>query len=325
MSSPDASGTGSSAPQESQLPNDPALWPDLPYESWTDTRETLHMWTQVAGKVALALCPMQNHWWQIALHVTPRGLITPNIPYAGLSFTIEFDLAGHALNLADSAGRRLSFPLYPRSVADFYKELMSLLGKLGIRVQINTLPQEVPNPIPCDQDVLHCSYDKEYVDRFRRILVLTEQVFQAFRGPFLGKCSPVNFWWGSFDLAVTRFSGRLAPVRPGASLIDREAYSHECSSAGFWPGSGRVLEPAYYAYTVPAPAGIETYPVQPAAAAFNEQMGEFILPYASVRGSERPAEALMNFLQTTYEAGADLGNWDRLALERQPDKKSGII
>jgi uncharacterized protein DUF5996 len=292
------------------------IWPSLPYEAWKDTYETLHMWTQIAGKIRLALSPMINHWWQVTLYVTPRGLTTSAIPYETRTFEILFDFLNHnlAVNTSDGATRYMA--LYSRSVADFYRELMAILRALGIEVQINPTPQEVPNPIACNIDTAHASYDPEYANRFWRILVQTDSVFKEFRGRFVGKCSPVQFFWGSFDLAVTRFSGRRAPARPGADHIQREAYSHECSSTGFWPGSGSMLAPAYYAYTVPAPDGLAQARVRPDSAYYDAQMGEFLLRYDDVRHAADPAAVLLDFLQSTYEAGANLGRWDRAALER---------
>ncbi|HEX6606450.1 MAG TPA: DUF5996 family protein [Chloroflexia bacterium] len=292
------------------------IWPALDYEAWQDTYETLHMWTQIVGKIRLALSPMVNHWWQITLYVTPRGLTTSAIPYGPRTFEILFDFLNHNLGVYTSDGATRYMALYPRSVADFYRELMAILSTLGINVQINPTPQEVPNPIACNIDTVHAAYDAEYANRFWRILVQTDSVFKEFRGRFLGKCSPVHFFWGSFDLAVTRFSGRRAPDRPGADHIQREAYSHECSSAGFWPGSGSMLAPAYYAYTVPAPDGLPQARIRPDSAYYDTALGEFLLRYDDVRRAADPRAMLLDFLQSTYEAGADLGRWDRAALER---------
>ena len=292
------------------------VWPSLPYAAWRDTYETLHMWTQIAGKIRLALSPMINHWWQVTLYVTPRGLTTSPIPYDTRTFEIQFDFVDHHLTVNTSDGTTRYMGLYPRTVADFYQELMSMLRALGIDVQINTTPQEVPNPIACNLDTVHASYDEDYANRVWRILVQTDRVFKEFRGRFLGKCSPVHFFWGSFDLAVTRFSGRRAPPRPGADHIQREAYSHECSSAGFWPGSGSLLAPAYYAYIVPAPAGLSQAAIHPDRAYYDPQMGEFLLLYDDVRHAADPRATLLDFLQSTYAAGADLGGWDRRAVER---------
>ncbi len=292
------------------------VWPSLPYAEWRDTYETLHMWTQIVGKIRLALSPMVNHWWQVTLYVTPRGLTTSPIPYGTHSFEIVFDFIDHHLTVYASDGATRYMGLYPRTVADFYRELMSLLRSLGIQVKINTTPQEVPDPIACDIDTVHASYDEEYANRFWRILVQTDRIFQVFRGRFIGKCSPVHFFWGSFDLAVTRFSGRRAPERPGADPITREAYSHECSSVGFWPGSGTLLAPAYYAYMAPEPPGLSQARVRLDSAYYDPQIKEFLLMYDDVRNAAEPGATLIDFLQTTYEAGADLAGWDRPALER---------
>ncbi|HST04016.1 MAG TPA: DUF5996 family protein [Chloroflexia bacterium] len=291
-------------------------WPSLPYDDWKDTYETLHMWTQIVGKIRLALSPLINHWWQVTLYVTPRGLTTSPIPYGSRTFEIIFDLIDHNLEVRVSDGRTRYMGLHPRSVADFYQELMSILRALGIEVAIYTKPQEVPNPIACDIDTVHASYDEEYAGRFRKILIETDSIFKEFRGRFIGKCSPVHFFWGSFDLAVTRFSGRRAPEQPGADHVQGEAYSHECSSAGFWPGSGSLPSPAFYAYTVPVPLETDKAHVRPDAAHYDPQLGEFILLYDDMRSAPDPKVALLDFLQSTYEAGADLAGWDRRALER---------
>ncbi len=294
------------------------LWPALPLAAWQDTYETLHMWTQIVGKVRLALSPPLNHWWAVTLYVTPRGLTTSPIPYGARTFEVTFDFLDHILWVRTSDGARRAMALYPRSVADFYREFMAILRALGIDVAINTLPQEVANPVPCDEDHEHASYDAAAATRCWRILAQSDRVLQQFRARFLGKCSPVHFFWGSFDLAVSRFSGRRAPARPGADRVTREAYSHEVSSCGFWPGtpSGPIREPAYYAYIVPAPPGFAEAAVRPAAAAYNREMGEFILPYEAVRNAADPDAALLDFAQSTYEAGAQLAGWDRAALER---------
>jgi len=296
------------------------IWPSLPYEAWKDTYATLHMWTQIVGKIRLALSPMVNHWWHVTLSVTPRGLTTPPIPFGTTTFEIVFDFIDHNLSVHTSDGTTRVMGLQPRSVADFYGELMAMLRSLGIDVTINTTPQEVPSPIPCDTDTMHASYDDVYANRFWRILVQTDSIFKEFRGHYVGKCSPVHFFWGSFDLAVTRFSGRRAPERPGADAITREAYSHECSSAGFWPGSGNLLAPAYYAYTVPAPSGLSSARIRPDGAYYDAHLGEFILLYDDVRNAADPRATLLDFLQTTYEAGAELGGWDRPSLERSWDR-----
>jgi len=294
-----------------------AEWPALPYEEWRDTYETLHMWTQIVGKIRLALSPMVNHWWHVTLYVTPRGLTTSPIPYGNRTFEIDFDFIDHTLAVQTSDGQVRYVGLHPRTVADFYRELMAVLRSLGIEVTINTLPQEVANPIACDIDTVHASYDEEYVGRLRHILLNTDSVFKEFRGRFIGKSSPVHFFWGAFDLAVTRFSGRRAPERAGADNVQREAYSHECNSAGFWPGSGSLIEPAYYAFMYPVLPGIETAPIRPEGAYFDRELGEFILPYDVVRKTSNPRETLLEFLQSAYGAGADLAGWDRSSLERQ--------
>ncbi len=299
-------------------PSHDDLWPELPLTAWQNTYQTLHMWTQIVGKVQLALNPPVNHWWSVALYVTPRGLTTSSIPYGARIFDVAFDFVDHALwvRASDGASRRLA--LYPRSVADFYREFMAMLHALDIYVTINPLPQEVPNPIRCDEDYEHCFYDAAYATRWWHILVQSDRVLQQFRARFLGKCSPVHFFWGSFDLAVSRFSGRPAPARPEADHITREAYSHEVSSCGFWPGTpgGPVEEPAYYAYSVPEPAGLTDSIILPAAASYNRELGEFILPYEAVRTADHPDAMLLDFAQSTYEAGANLAGWDRAALER---------
>jgi hypothetical protein len=294
-------------------------WPSLPYEEWQDTYATLHMWTQIVGKIRLALSPWVNHWWQVTLYVTARGLTTTPIPYgaengAGM-FEILFDFIDHSLAVHTSSGQSRTMGLYPRSVADFYRELMSILRSLGVEVKINTTPKEVPNPIAFEIDTLHGSYDQNFANKFWRILVQSDSVFKEFRGRFVGKCSPVHFFWGSFDLAVTRFSGRRAPERPRADYVTREAYSHECSSAGFWPGGASVLAPAYYAYMSPAPPGLSQTSIRPDCAYYDSQMGEFLVLYDDVRKSGAPRETLLNFLQSTYEAGANLARWDRTELE----------
>ena len=249
------------------------VWPALPYDEWKDTYDTLHMWTQIAGKVRLELSPMVNHWWQVALHVTPRGLTTTPIPYGGRTFEIQFDLIDHNLAILTSDGAARYMSLYPRTVADFYRELMSILKALGLEVRLFTKPQEVPDPILFEEDTAHASYDEEYANRLLRILVETDSVFKEFRGRFTGKASPVLFYWGSFDLSMARYSGRRAPERPGADLIQREAGSHEYYAAGFWPGSGSVLAPAYYAYIAPEPVGLRDVPVRPEGAHFDTEMG----------------------------------------------------
>ena len=291
-------------------------WPPLPLDEWRDTYATLHMWTQIVGKVRLALSPPVNHWWQVPLYVSPRGLTTSAVPYGRGSFEIEFDFVDHALVFDTSDGARRSLPLSPRPVAEFYREVMEALGSLGVHVEIYTMPVEVPDPVRFTEDYQHASYDADAARRFWRVLLRADRVFKEFRGRFLGKCSPVHFFWGSFDLAVTRFSGRRAPEREGADAITREAYSHECISHGFWPGGGAVPGAAFYSYTAPEPEGLKTAEVRPAPAFYSAEMSEFLLMYDDVRAAGRPEEALTEFLQSTYEAGANLAGWDRAALER---------
>jgi hypothetical protein len=292
------------------------VWPSLPLEEWKDTYATLHMWTQIVGKIRLVQSPLVNHWWNVPLYVTPRGLTTTAIPHGARSFEIDFDFISHRLDIKTDDGQSRSLALRPRSVADFYRELMATLRELGLEVSIRAKPDEVPDPIPFDQDEQHASYDAEYANRWWRIMLQSDRVFKEFRSRFIGKCSPVHFFWGSFDLAVTRFSGRRAPEREGADSITREAYSHEVISHGFWPGSGNVLEPAFYSYTAPEPKGLPEAKIRPAEAFYNAGTSGFILPYEAVRTAADPDRVLMEFLQSTYEAGATLANWDRAALER---------
>jgi len=294
----------------------PNGWPELPLSAWADTYATLHMWTQIVGKVRLALSPRMNHWWEVPLYVNARGLTTSAIPYGDGIFEVQFDFIDHELKVQTSWGPSKSLPLKAQSVADFYAAFMSALGELNIEVKIWTTPVEVPDPVPFEKDKQHASYDREYAHRFWRILILCQNVFQEFRARFIGKDSPVHFFWGSFDLAVTRFSGRRAPVRAGADPVTREAYSHEVISAGFWPGGGEVKGPAFYAYAAPEPAGFAEQPVQPAAALYHPQLKEFLLMYDDVRAATAPRDALLAFLQSTYEAGANLAKWDRKELER---------
>src|SRR5216684_1954418 len=284
----------------------PNSWPELPLDAWQDTYATLHMWTQIVGKVRLALSPRINHWWEVPLYVNARGLTTSAIPYGDGIFEVQFDFIEHKLDIQTSWGAAKTLPLKPQSVAEFYAAFMSGLGSLGIEVRIWTMPVEVPNPVPCDRDTEHASYDSEYAHRFWRILILCENIFQEFRAGFIGKSSPVHFFWGSFDLAVTRFSGRRAPERPGADVITREAYSHEVISVGFWPGGGDVKDAAFYAYAAPEPAGFGDRPVRPEKAFYSKQMNEFFLMYDDVRTAASPRDALLEFCQSTYEAGADL-------------------
>ncbi len=303
------------------LPASQQRWPELPAAAWRETRDTLHLWTQVVGKVRLARTPWLNHSWHVALYVTARGLSTSPIPDGGRSFEIEFDFIDHALWVRTSDGENRRLALAPMPVADFYAELMAMLGALGIAVAINSMPCEIANAVPFEQDQVHRAYDPVYAGRFFRVLASAHQVFSAFRTGFLGKASPVHFFWGSFDLAVTRFSGRRAPPHPGGvphlpDSVAREAYSHEVSSAGFWPGGGGPMEEAaFYAYAYPAPEGFAAARVAPAAAYFSAELGEFLLPYEAMRAASDPDAALMAFLQSTYDAAADLARWDRAALD----------
>ena len=296
-------------------------WPGLPLDEWKGTYATLHMWTQVAGKVRFALSPWVNHSWHVTLYVTSRGLTTSPIPYGERTFEIKFDFIDHRLVVETSGGDVKHIELRPRSVADFYGEVMSSLRSLGMDINIHTLPNEVADPVPFEKDVEHKSYDPEYANRFWRVLVQTDRVFKEFRAKFIGKCSPVHFFWGSFDMAVTRFSGRTAPPHPGGvphlpDVVAREAYSHEVSSCGFWPGGGPIPYPVYYSYAYPAPEGFKDARVRPSAAFYSADLGEFLLPYDEVRKAEKPDTVLLDFLQSTYEAAADLAKWDRPALER---------
>ena len=295
-------------------------WPALPYEAWADTCATLHMWTQVVGKIRLALAPWVNHWWQVPLYVDQRGLTTSPIPYGERTFQIDFDFVDHQLKIHCDGGTTRVVPLAPRTVADFHHEVMAALRSLHVHVKIWTTPVEVADPIPFEKDTVHAAYDPEAAHRFWRALVQADRVMKAFRGGFTGKCSPVHFFWGSFDLAVTRFSGRVAPPHPGApgvaDRITREAYSHEVSSAGFWPGNAAFPTPIFYAYAYPEPPGFREAAVRPEAAFYSADFGEFMLKYDDVRAAERPDDALLAFLQSTYDAAADLGRWDRAALER---------
>jgi len=291
-------------------------WPELPLEAWQDTYATLHMWTQIVGKVRLALSPRVNQWWEVALYVNARGLTTSPIPYNGRNFDVQFDFIDHKLIIQTSWGTSKTLALKARSVADFYAEFMAALRSVGIEVKIWTMPVEVPNPVRFTSDTQHASYDPEYAHRFWEILVLCDDIFKEFRVGFIGKNSPVHFFWGSFDFCVTRFSGRRAPERVGADAVTREAYSHEVISAGFWPGGGDVNGAAFYAYAAPEPSGFAEERVQPAAAFYHPQMKEFLLMYDDVRRAASPREALLSFLQSTYDAGANLAHWNRKELER---------
>ena len=291
-------------------------WPELPLEAWQDTYATLHMWTQIVGKVRLALSPRLNQWWEVPLYVSARGLTTSPIPYQNEIFEVQFDFIEHELIIHTSWGASKRMALEPRSVADFHAEFMSALRALGIEVKIWTMPVEVPNPVRFEEDTQHASYDREYAHRFWKVLVLCDSIFKEFRAGFIGKDSPVHFFWGSFDLCVTRFSGRRAPERAGADSVTREAYSHEVISAGFWPGGGDIQGAAFYAYAAPEPPGFAEQPVEPKAAFYHPQLHEFLLMYDDVRCAASPRQALLSFMQSTYEAGAKLARWDRKELER---------
>jgi hypothetical protein len=300
----------------SGLPKDEA-WPALPLAEWSATRDTLHMWMQMVGKVRLALMSRVNHWWEVPLYVSARGLTTSAILYPRGVFEIEFDFIEHVLRFTTSRGETKLIALAPRTVADFFTEFKAVLTSLGIEAKIWPMPVEIPDPIRFDQDTVHASYDPVYANRFWRILTTVDAICKEFRARFIGKASPVHFFWGSGDLAATRFSGRRAPERPGADAMTREAYSHEVSSVGWWPGNGGFDAPMFYAYAAPEPAGFRDSKILPAQAFYNAQIGEFLLPYDAVRNSADPVAMLMEFFQSTYEATANLGNWDRAALEKQ--------
>ena len=307
------------------MPNDQQsiTWPSLPLKQWKDTCATLHMWTQIVGKIRAEFTPLVNHWWNVPLYVNARGLTTSLIPYGDRPFEISFDFLAHELVLQVTDGARAALPLSPMPVADFFHKVMDMARSSGIQVKFWPMPVEVPDPIPFDRDDVHTSYDPQAVRKFWKILLNVQSVFEDFRSNFIGKCSPIHFFWGSFDLAVTRFSGRRAPERLGADPVTREAYSHEVSSVGFWPGSGNEGDPAFYSYTAPEPPGFSGWPVRPAAARYDGQLREFILMYDEVQRSASPGATLLDFCQSTYEAGATLGKWDRNALERQPETATG--
>jgi Family of unknown function (DUF5996) len=292
-------------------------WPALPFSEWKDTYATLHMWTQIVGKVRLALGPPLNHYWGIAFYVTARGLTTSAIPYAKGIFEVQFDFISHSLEITTSLGESRSFCLAPRTVAEFYAEFMDALHSLGIEVKEWAMPVEVPNPVRFDLDKNHASYDSEYAHRFWRILASVTPVFQEFRAGFIGKASPVHFFWGSFDLCVTRFSGQRAPERPDVDKITKEAYSHEVISIGFWPGDGEVIkDAAFYAYAAPEPVRFKESVVRPAKAFYSKEKSEFFLMYDDLRLADSPEKVLMEFCQSTYDAGANSGKWNRAELER---------
>jgi hypothetical protein len=306
-------------PSRAVPPFDANVWPPLSLEAWQETYLTLHRWTQIVGKIRLALCPAVNHWWHTTLYLTPRGLTTGPMPYGERTFQMDFDFLTHRLDVTTANGQTRSIPLMPRSVADFYQETMTTLADLRLSISIWTTPVEVEDRTPFEEDHGHASYDPEYAQRCWRILLQAHRVLTQFRGRFLGKASPVHFFWGSFDLAASRFSGRSAPQHPGAPHLARyvavEAYSQEVSSCGFWPGAG-LGTPAFYAYAYPEPQGFREYEVRPSEAYYHDTLREFILPYDAVRTATMPDDALLAFAQTTYEAAATAGNWDRQALER---------
>jgi len=293
-------------------------WPALPLQDWIDTKNTVHRWSQVVGKIRLALTPLVNHWWNVPLYVTGRGLTTSTIPYNERWFDMEMDFVSHVLRVRSSDGAEHDVPLGPRSVADLHHELFSVLDSLHIDCRIWPMPVEIlENVIPLDEDQQHRSYDREAVERFWEIVARSAAVLTKFRSEFIGKCSPVHFFWGSFDLAVTRFSGRRAPDNPNADKITREAYSHEVSSVGWWPGDSRLDQPSFYAYAAPEPAGFREVKVQPEATYYNAPLGGFYLHYDDMRRAANPEQALLDFCHSTYDAAADKGGWDRNALERR--------
>jgi hypothetical protein len=304
----------------------PAVWPRLTLDEWGPTQTTVHRWTQIVGKTRLALAPMQNHWWQVVLYVTDRGLTTSPIPYDGRTFDISFDFINHKLIARTSDAETRTIPLVAQSVADFYEEYMSMLRSLDIDVRIWPVPVELPDTLPFVEDRTHASYDPDAAHRCWQILLHADRLLKEFRGRFLGKSSPSHFWWGAFDLSCTRFSGRPAPEHPGGipncpDYVTREGYSHECISAGWWPGTvgGPVSEPAFYAYSYPEPLGYDVAPIRPDGAYYHPEMHEWLLPYERVRTGADPRSVVLEFLQSTYEAAADLAKWDRASLERPKD------
>jgi hypothetical protein len=310
------------------MPSHVIQWPDIPLTAWRDTFATLHLWTQIVGKVRLTRTPWLNHSWHTTLYVTSKGLTTSPIPYEGRTFELEFDFTAHRLDIYSSDGRRDEVPLRPQSVAAFYTLLMEALGRLDLSVRISRKPSELVDPIPFAEDEVHRSYDAEYAHRFWLALVQVDRVFKVFRARFIGKASPVHYFWGAGDLAVTRFSGRRAPEHPGGipnlpDWVTREAYSHEVSSCGFWPGGGAIDYPAFYSYAYPEPGGFREMPVAPEGAFYSKDYGEFILPYDRVARAASPDDTLLEFLQSTYDAAAALGQWDRAALEGQGSNVKG--
>jgi len=292
------------------------VWPELDWAQWSDTADTLHMWTQIVGKTRLALSPLQAHWWNVPLYVSARGLSTAAMPYGDEMLEIEFDFVSHVLRYRLSTGAEIATPLRIQSVADFYAEYKRSLAALGVTVDIWPVPVELKTPIPFAEDTQHATYDADAAHRFWRVLTRADQIFQRFSTKFIGKVSPVHFFWGSFDLAVTRFSGRVAPPRANADPITREAYSREVISAGFWPGNGGFGAAAFYCYAAPAPAGLDQAKIWPASAGYNAELGEFLLKYDDLRAEANPDAALMEFLESTYDAAAQLAKWDRASLER---------
>ena len=298
---------------------DSAVWPSLPLAEWQETRDTVHMWTQIVGKTRLALAPRENHWWHVTLYVSARGLVTSPIPYGSRTFDVAFDFIDHRIVVNTSDGATRSLALRPQAVADFYREYMTTLEALGITVKIWPVPVEVDAPIPFLQDRRHASYNAEHAQRFFRMLLHANRALTRFKGRFLGKTSPVHFFWGAFDLALTRFSGRRAPEPNGdESRLMREAMSHEEISFGFWPGSGTVAEPAFYAYVRPEPPSLPGRSARPETAYYSRELADFILPYESVRSLPSPDDAVLDFFQSVYDAGAELARWDRAALDRPP-------
>jgi hypothetical protein len=304
------------------------VWPALPFNEWKETAATLHMWTQIVGKVRLSLTPWTNHSWHVTLYLTARGLTTSPIFCGARVLQIDFDFVDHVLRMQTGEGIKKNIKLAPKSVAAFYREVMDALGELEIAVEINTTPNEVDPAVPFEQNAKDSAYDSESANRFWRVLLQSDRVFKEFRSEFCGKCSAVHFFWGSFDLAVTRFSGRPAPPHPGGvphlpNAVAREAYSHEVSSLGFWPGNEMMPEPIYYSYAYPEPKGFSDAKVQPAAASYNAQLKEFVLPYEAMRQAASPDQALLDFARSTYDAASTLGNWDRAAfVEAKPDLHS---
>jgi hypothetical protein len=300
------------------------FWPELPFQKWKETCATLHMWTQIVGKIRLVQTPWTNHSWHVTLYLTVRGLTTSPIPHGQNTFQIDFDFIDHQLRIEKSDGSSRTLELQPQSVANFYRAVMGALNELQLPVHIDPTPNEIPNPIRFDQDEEHRSYDPEYANRFWHVLAQADRVFKQFRSGFCGKCSPVHFFWGSFDLAVTRFSGRIAPPHPGGiphlpDSVTREAYSQEVSSLGFWPGNEAVPQAIFYSYAYPEPKGFAEAKIKPAAAAYNPQVKEFVLPYEAVRTAASPDDVLLEFAQSTYDAASTLGGWDRAAfVEKKP-------